>query len=417
MSNRPWENDKWYTSPWNFDNQVKEFYNFPEKIKFYDVTLRDGEQQSGLVFNKDQKVAIAEKLAEVGIHRIEAGMPVVSKQDEEAIREIVKRNLGPEIFTFARCMVSDAQHAVDLGVNGIVMEIPANELLIKHGYKWETQRAIDAAIKSTKFAHDNGLYVTLFMIDFARADFDYLTNFVDQVNKYGHFDALACVDTFGVLNPLGAYFMVKRIKARYPDKVIEIHAHDDFGLGSANTIMALAAGAEVAHTTISATGERAGNVSYEDVDLSLLTMYGIDTGLKHELLYPTSRFFLDLAGIECRPNRGIIGPDISKMESGLPIAWYENLKDINPLILLPYKFSLTGHPDVTYTIGKHSGAATIQFYLKQLGMPFDNKEMVLEIVDAVKEKAFELGHELSINLFQEIASAICDKYSEAAATN
>ena len=170
MTNTPWRNDKWYTSFWNHDEKAKAFYQFADKIEYHDVTLRDGEQQSGLVFSKDQKIAIAEKLAEIGIHRIEAGMPIVCKQDEEAIREIAKRKLGPKIFTFARCIPDDAQLAKDLGADGIIMEIPGNELLLKHGFKWEVQRAIDAAVKATSYAHQEGLYVTLFLIDYSRAE-------------------------------------------------------------------------------------------------------------------------------------------------------------------------------------------------------------------------------------------------------
>ena len=410
MSNTPWQNDKWYTSFWNFDDQVKSFYKFADKIRFHDVTLRDGEQQSGLVFNKDQKVAIAEKLAEVGIHRIEAGMPVVSKQDEDAIREIVKRKFGPEIFTFARCMVDDAKMALDLGADGIIMEIPANELLIKHGYKWETQKAIDAAVKATNFAHDNGLYVVLFMIDMSRADFDYMTSFIDNVKKDGNFDALALVDTMGVLNPLGSYFMTQKMKQRYPDKKIEIHTHDDFGLGSASTLMALAAGADVAHTTIASIGERAGNTSYEEVAFSLLTMFGKDTGLKYDKMYSIAHFIFELGNIPCRPNRGILGPDISKMESGLVIGWYENLKNINPLILFPYRFPITGHPDVSYTIGKHSGGPTIQFYLRQMGLPDDNEDLVKALINAVKDKSYELGHALTLEQFETMAKELHKKF-------
>ncbi len=104
MSITPWKSDKWYTSPWNFAPELLEQQNFAKKIKFHDVSLRDGEQQAALVFNKDQKIALAEKLAEVGIHRIEAGMPAVSPQDAAAITEIVKRNFGPEIFAFCRCV-------------------------------------------------------------------------------------------------------------------------------------------------------------------------------------------------------------------------------------------------------------------------------------------------------------------------
>ena len=408
MSKELWHNDKWYTSYWNFDDRVKEFYKFAKKIEFHDVSLRDGEQQSGLVFRKDQKIAVAEKLAELGIHRIEAGMPAVSKQDEEAIREIVKRNFGPKIFSFARCMVDDVKMAADMGVEGIITEIPANELLIKHGYKWETQKAIDACVKATRLAHESGLYVVLFLIDESRADFNYLTNFIDHIDKDGYFDSLAIVDTVGVLNPLGAYFAVQTMKERYPGKRLEVHFHDDFGLGSAATLMGLAAGAEVAHTTIGAIGERAGNTGYEEVALSLLTMFGQDTGLKYEKIYPTAQWLFEMAGITQRPNRGILGPDISKMYSGLPVLWYESIKKTvnDPLILFPYRWSLTGHPDISYTIGKMNGNATVQYYLREMGLDDQDEDKVKACLLGVKNKAFEVGRALTFDEFKEVAKGI-----------
>src|SRR5574337_1831310 len=117
----PWSTDRWFTSPHNFSQEVRSQMKFPKAITFHDVTLRDGEQQAGIVFTRDDKIRIAEKLAEAGVHRIEAGLPTVSKADEEAIREIVKRNLGPQIFAFSRCMVSDVQRCVDTGVKGVVV--------------------------------------------------------------------------------------------------------------------------------------------------------------------------------------------------------------------------------------------------------------------------------------------------------
>ena len=181
----PWRNGTWYTSSWNFDDRIKSMWNFADNIQIHDVSLRDGEQQSRVAFTKDQKIAIAEKLSEAGIHRIEAGMPAVSRDDYEAIEEMLKRNLKSDIFCFARCMASDANLAADLGVKGVVMEIPANELLIKYGYRWETERAINAAIEATKIAKSRGLYVVLFQIDFSRADWGYATHFIDEVNTHG----------------------------------------------------------------------------------------------------------------------------------------------------------------------------------------------------------------------------------------
>ena len=125
----PWKSENWFVSPWNFVDEVTAGFHPPSKLRIHDVTLRDGEQQAGIVFTKDEKVRIAEKLAEAGIHRIEAGTPAVSPNDEAAIKEIVRRKLGPEIFVLSRCMIDDVKRAVDCGVDGVTIEIPSSEHL------------------------------------------------------------------------------------------------------------------------------------------------------------------------------------------------------------------------------------------------------------------------------------------------
>jgi len=170
MAKEPWKNDKWFVSPWNFNKEITTQLHFPKQIKIHDITLRDGEQQTGVIFTKDDKIKIAEKLAEAGVHRIEAGMPVVSPSDDAAIKEIVKRNLGPQIFAFSRCMVEDVKRVVDCGVNGIVMEVPSSEHIIQYAYKWKLEKAIELSIESTAYAHSQGLEVVFFPIDFSRAE-------------------------------------------------------------------------------------------------------------------------------------------------------------------------------------------------------------------------------------------------------
>ena len=134
-THEPWKTDHWFVSPWNYVEEVTKGFQPPREVKIHDITLRDGEQQAGVIFTRDDKIRIAEKLAEVGVHRIEAGMPAVSPNDEAAIREIVKRNLPSQIFAFCRCMVKDVELAADCGVDGIVIEIPASAHLIDQGYK------------------------------------------------------------------------------------------------------------------------------------------------------------------------------------------------------------------------------------------------------------------------------------------
>ena len=153
---KPWLSDRWFVSPWNYhEDAVKEF-SFPETIRIHDVSLRDGEQQAGVEFTRQEKVKLAMRLAEAGVHRIETGLPAVSKDDEAAIREIVKLGSGAEIFAFSRCMVEDIKKAADCGVTGVVVEIPASEHIIEHAYKWPLERAIDLSIEATSYAKELG---------------------------------------------------------------------------------------------------------------------------------------------------------------------------------------------------------------------------------------------------------------------
>ncbi len=405
MSNTPWKSDKWYTSPWNHADSLTEQYQFSKNIKLHDVSLRDGEQQGRLIFNKDQKVALAEKLAEIGVHRIEAGMPAVSPQDAAAITEIVKRNLGPDIFAFARCMKADVQRAIDCGVKNIVVEIPASEHIIKYAYKWELEKAIDLSIEATLFAKENGLYTVFFPIDGARADMKWFLDLVERVATEGHMDALVAVDTFGGLNPHACSYLIHKIKERI-NKPVEVHFHDDYGFAAANTIMALAAGADVAHTTISGIGERAGNAPYEDVALSLLTMYGVDLGLQYDKIYALSKYLRDLTGLNIRQNRGIVGDDINIIESGIIADWYKNAKDVSPLELSPYLYSLTGHPDFEVVLGKNIGLTTIDMSLDRINVSIADDETKKEILTKVKEKAYEIGTLLSVGQFEEIVRKV-----------
>ncbi|MEW6243868.1 MAG: pyruvate carboxyltransferase [Bacillota bacterium] len=387
MDKTPWKTDKWFVSPWNYAEEVRSQLSFAEKIKLHDVSLRDGEQQAGLIFSADEKIRIAEKLAEVGVHRIEAGMPAVSSEDEKAIKEIVKRNLGPEIFAFGRCMVDDIKRAVDCGVTGVVVEIPSSEHIIEYAYGWSLNKAIDLSIKATLYAKEQGLYTVFFPIDASRAEMNWCLDLLTKVATEGHMDALAVVDTFGGLSPSAVPYLIRKVKERI-DKPVEVHFHDDFGMGSANTVLALAAGAEVAHTTITAIGERAGNAAYEDVALTLLTMYGVDLGLKYEKIYELSKMVREISGLGLRQNRAIVGDLIYKIESGIIAGWFKNCGHDRPLELCPIHWDLVGHQPPEVVLGKNSGADSIIVWLSKLGLSA-TEEQIQELVQRVKKLAYE----------------------------
>jgi isopropylmalate/homocitrate/citramalate synthase len=221
-------------------------------------------------------------------------------------------------------------------------------------------------------------------------------------------DALALVDTFGALNPSAIYYLVKKVKEKIKQP-LEAHFHDDFGMGAANTLMALAAGVDVAHTTISGIGERAGNAPYEDVVLTLLTMYGVDVGIKYDKIYGLTKFLQEISGLHVRQNRGITGDDIANIESGIVADWFRNVKGIAPLELSPYLYSLTGHPDTNVVIGKNSGIATVEIYLDQLGITCDDVEIKKKVVTALKDKAYEKNGLLTLEEFGDVAKNIISK--------
>src|SRR5437762_1849457 len=241
---QPWKTDKWYVSPWCFLPEVRKSYAFAPDIKIHDVTLRDGEQQTAVVFRREEKVAIARKLDAMGIHRIEAGMPAVSEQDKAAISDIAALGLNAEIFAFCRCIPYEIKVVTHTGVPRII----------------------------------------------------------------------------------------ERLK-----KPVEIHCHQDFGLGVANTLAALEAGASVAHTTITGLGERAGNVPMEDVVLSLLCLHDVNVGIKTEKFVETSKFVMDLAKVTQPPNRPIVGDKLYEVESGIIAGWVRLCRAEHPLEYVPVK--------------------------------------------------------------------------------
>ena len=403
MPRKPWKSDKFFVSPWNYAQEVTEGLALPRKVAFHDITLRDGEQQSGLCFRKSDKVRIAEALAEAGVDRIEAGMPVVSKADAAAIRAIVKAKLGPKIFSFARCMVADVQRSLDTGVDGIVVEIPCSEHIIKHAYQWPLERAIGVAIEATRFAHDHGLYTVFFPIDASRADIDWFLRTIERIATEGHMDALALVDTFGGVSPSAMAYLVRKVKERI-GKPLETHFHDDFGCGTANTLLGIAAGCEVAHVTVNGIGERCGNASLQEVALALEAMYGAKTNIRTEKLYALSKLLQRICGYRLPTNAPIVGDRVFEIESGIIVSWFKNCGLEHALELFPYHWDWMGQPPPKVLIGKKSGIDTIGYSLERIGRAGVDKDQAMAILAAVKEAALRKKGLLGLREFKAIVN-------------
>lgn len=395
------EDGKWWVSPSNYEPEVMEKFNFPKKIEFLDTTLRDGEQQPSIILTKDEKVEIAKKLNEAGVHRIEAGTPAVLKEDAEAIREICDLGLSSKIYAFVRNMPKDMKLAKECGVDGVIAEMIGSEHMLRYAKKWEIDRAIKSSIEATLVAKDLGLKVTYFPADSSRAEFDFLVDLVSAVNEEGHMDAVTLVDTMGVFSPEGAAYRVRKLKERFPNLPIELHFHDDYAMGVSTTIAGLAAGAEVAHVTVNGIGERAGGAQLEAVALGLEALYGVDSGLKLESFKDLSRFVTERTRVNPGPTKPVVGEKIFLWETGLPSSLWTNCKDIDPLIMLPYSYKLTGQNEPYLLLGKKSGKDNLKAWLADAGAEVPEEKMN-DLLQLVKNKSYAEKRDLTREEFKQL---------------
>ena len=406
LEEKPWETENWFVSLYNFLPEVRRKFRLPEKVIFHDVTLRDGEQQAGIVFRKDEKLKIARMLDEIGVPRIEAGMPAVSREDAEAVKAIAKEGLNAKVFAFSRCMKEDVDRALACDVDGVIMEIPSSDHLIRYGYGWTVEKAIELSVEATRYAHDHGLYVAFFTIDSTRARFETFWSIVESVAKEGWMDSYVLVDTFGVCIPEAISYLVSEVKKR-TDKPIELHLHNDFGLAVASSIAGLMAGAEVVHTTVNGIGERCGNAALEEVAAALEILYGVKTGIKFDKLRKLSKFVEEASKVPVPPQKPIVGSNIFTTESGIVAGWWSNVSAVNkPLEVFPINPKFLGVEGVKIGLGKKSGRANIIYRLKELGLKIPPEEDIVKILEKVKVTSEEKKRLLTDEEFISIVKSV-----------
>lgn len=390
------EDGKWWVSPMNFEEEIVNDFNFPEKVLILDTTLRDGEQEPGIILTREDKVAIAKKLDAAGVHRIEAGCPMTSSEDAAAIKEICSLGLNADIYCFVRGVLTDMDVAKDCGVDGVIIEVPGSPQMLGGGMRWGILKAIERAAEATAYAHELGLKVTFFPSDASRSSVKFLTTLLNGVLEAGgHMDSVALVDTFGAFSPEGAAYMVKAL-LRDVGVPVEAHFHEDFGMSVPTTIAALKAGAFCAHVTVNGIGERAGSCPLEPLVMSLQCLYGIDTGIKYDELLSMSQLVADLTGKPVPATKAIVGNRLFGWETGLPTGYWQKSRDINPLIMMPYHFNMTGQPAPHIYIGKKSGGANVALVNERLGLaPVEDKDAVKAILDKVKTLSIAVKRDLT----------------------
>ncbi|MBL4767771.1 MAG: 2-isopropylmalate synthase [Rhodobacteraceae bacterium] len=400
MRENYFEDGKFWVSPYNFIPEVRKTLTLPPEVQIHDATLRDGEQTPGVVFSVDDKIRIATKLSEIGVERIEAGMPAVSPQDAAAIREISKLGLKSKIFTFARAMKQDIDMALECGADGVIIEVPIGypKLVTQFGWTWE-----DVFKKSRdviNYAKEQGLYTVFFPYDTTRARASDLENLCKGVMNESPPDSIGIVDTMGCATPEAIKYMVRWVKDM-TGLPIEIHTHNDFGMGVATELAAVTAGAEVVHSCGNGLGERTGNAALEELMLGLDLLYGYDTGYKLDKLPELGALLAELSNVPIARNKPVLGSGNFIRESGIGIQYVMN----DPLVMFGTHPSLTGRAGEV-VLGKKSGKASVAYKLGELRLGEVSDEQATAILEQVKSKGIAKRDILSDAEFSEIVKDI-----------
>ncbi len=365
--NEPGKTDRWFSSPWNFEPEFCVGNALPRRVQFHDVTLRDGEQQAGIVFSREERVSIARALAECGVDRIEAGMPAGSADEREFFEELVRLNLPTRLFAFAGCNTRSVKIAQECGAQGVILKVTTSEHLLVRGYRETREKATDDAIEATLAAKAAGLYTVLFTIDSTRTPLEEYLQMVGKIAAEGHCDSIAIADSYGVAAPHGIAGAVRALKNRLRLPV-EVHCHNDYGLAVASTLAGLMAGAEVAHVTVCGIGERAGNASLEEMAMAVRCLLGADSGIVTEQLYKLSQMVRRFGAFDMPPNRPIVGEGLYRIESAVVAMLHRRCRETYPLECLPFLPEVTGGPEVEIAFGKGSGVASVEELLEQRGL-------------------------------------------------
>ncbi len=384
---------KYFVSPFNNDANVK----FPENITIYDTTMRDGEQTPGVCLRTPEKLQIARKLDELGIHQIEAGFPIVSHEEKKSVKAIVDEDLDADIIVLARTKKEDIDTAIDCGVDGIITFMATSDLHLKHKLKMTHEQALNICMKSIEHAKDHGIFVAFSAEDATRTDLSFLKKIYKRAEEYG-VDRVHIADTVGAISPQGVDYLVRELRKDI-NTGIAMHCHNDFGMAIANSIAGLAAGATAVSTTVNGIGERAGNASLEELVMALTLIYGLDLGFKLENFYKLSKLVERLTNVSVPENKPIVGKNVFRHESGIHVdAVIEE-----PLTYEPFLPELIGHHR-RIVLGKHSGCRAVKAKLDECGIEVTKNELC-QIVEKVK-KSREKGKYINDELFNNIVRSV-----------
>ena len=346
-------------------------------VGLYDTTLRDGEQTVGVVLDPEQKLEIARALDELGIDRIEAGFPRVSRDDWDAARSIADAGLRAEVWGFSRAVPADLEALVELGVRSSVIESPISDLKLD-AIGVPREKMLGRITSAMAFAAEQGIHAAFFGVDSTRADPDFYDRVYASAIEAGARE-LCVVDTLGIASPEAVAELVGRtVELAGPDVPVHFHGHNDFGLATAAAVAAVAAGATWIHGTINGMGERAGNANLGEVALTLRALYGVESNLRLDRIRAVSEHVRELSGYVLEPWKPVTGETLFRRESGAVASQFHD-----PPSIEPYSSELVG-AERGIVLGKKSGLDSVRIKAEELGVDLP-EERRAEVLAAVKE--------------------------------
>jgi isopropylmalate/homocitrate/citramalate synthase len=395
-------NSKIWVSELNARPEVRAAFS-RTPVRFYDTTLRDGEQTVGVVLSPQQKVEIAHQLDELGVSRIEAGFPRVSVEDAEAIQLMQKAGIKAELWGFSRAVKADVDELVRLNLQYSVIEAPTSAIKLK-AYGISREDVLRRIRDAVSAAREAGITVAFFAVDGTRTELEFLkTAYLSALDAGAR--ELVVVDTIGACGPEAAEFLTRQVcEWAGKDVPVHFHGHNDFGMATACAVAAVRGGATWIQGTINGMGERAGNADIAEIALALRCLYDVPVLLNLEKVRQVSEVVRRAAGYTLEAWKPLVGENLFMRESGAVASQFHI-----PEAIEPYSSEIV-QAERRIVLGKKSGLDSIDLKCTELGVAItaEQRGPILAAVKraAVKNAADGNSGLVSNDQFRQILTAM-----------